>query len=310
VKESVLDPGNRAALQALVSLAGVVGLGALLSGAVLHRVGLRHRDAGFAAFEVFVVVAALMAAIATATLGLTFLSRGEAISGTDLFRISTPLLVSLVLLVLLTSAARFLTAAGDLSANFPIYLATLFAAIVVGIAPVFVAPDPADIMGLVAGILVAGLLIGWAFLLLERRSLRSNRRNAQRRLAKLSIEGFLPVQRALRAMIPTADINPEVQVVCWTYKGKLYLDQSEARRLCRIVDESWADLLEGRALPSLDETVLSGCALKTTVFPWPPKFTMVVNLRSRDASEPDIHDLRVNEHGLFDVTDLQIFAGV
>lgn len=309
MKEQVLDPGNRAALQTLAGLSGVVGLSALVSGVVLSRSGPRHRDAGFAAFEVFVVVAAVSAAIFTAFLCVLLLNRDEAISNTDLFRVSAPLLVSLVLLVLLTSVARFSPVTGDLSSSFPILLATLFAAVVVGIAPGLMAPDPGEIAVVIAGILAIGMVLGWIFLLFERSSLRGKRRNAHQRLEELSADGFAPLQCPLATMVPDIREGADIpRIVCWTRKDRLYLEQTEARQLCDVVDKRWADLAKGDAMPPLGETVLTRCALKTTVLPWPPKFFMTVTIHRRSGADNAIHELRVNERGLFDVTDLGLFS--
>jgi hypothetical protein len=66
---------------------------------------------------------------------------------------------------------RFATLPGDLSSNFPILLATLFGAVVVGAAPVFLAPAPSAILIVAGGTLVIGVLAGLAFLSLERFSL-------------------------------------------------------------------------------------------------------------------------------------------
>jgi hypothetical protein len=308
VKDQVLDSGNRAALQALASLSGVVGLSALVSSLVLSRSGPRHRDAGYAAFEVFVVVAAATAAIFTAFLSVLLLSRDEAIVDADLFRVSAPLLVSLALLVLLTSVARFSPAAGDLSSSFPILLATVFAAVVVGVAPGLMAPDPGEIAVVVAGILAIGMALGWSFLVFERSSLLGKRRNARQRLERLSADGFVPHLCPLATMIPDIPEGTDApHIVCWVHKDRLYLEQTEARRLSSVVDKSWADFTSGDAMPPLGETVLTRCSLKTTVLPWPPKFFMTVAIHRRGKSNSAVHELRVGERSLFDVTNLGLF---
>jgi hypothetical protein len=309
VKEQALDPGNRAALQTLASLAGVVGLSALVSGVVLSRNGPRHRDAGFATFEVFVVVAAVIAAIFTAFLCVLLLNRDEPIADSDLFRVSAPLLIAFVLLVLLTSVARFSTAMGDLSSNFPILLATVFAAVLVGLAPGLIAPKPGEIVLVAVGILAIGMLLGWGFLLFERSSLLGRRRDTRQRLEKLSADCFLPLEFSLTAMVPDIQGEPEAQrIVCWIQKDRLYLDQTEARRLSEAVDKSWASLANGNALPPLGKMMLVECALKTTVLPWPPKFSMIVTIHQRGKSSNKIHELKVGKRGLFDVTSLGLFA--
>lgn len=309
MKDQVLDPGNRAALQALASLSGVVGLSALVSSLVLSRSGPRHRDAGYAAFEVFVVVVAATAAIFTAFLSVLLLNRDEAIADTELFRVSAPLLVSLALLVLLTSVARFSPAVGDLSSSFPILLATVFAAVVVGVAPGLMAPDPGEIAVVVAGILAIGMALGWSFLLFERSSLLGKRRGVRQRLEKLSADGFVPLPCPLATMIPDIPEGADApRIVCWVRKDRLYLEQTEARRLCDVVDKSWANLANGDAIPPLGETVLTQCALKTTVLPWPPKFFMIVTIHRRGGPDSAVHELKVNERGLFDVTRLVLFS--
>jgi hypothetical protein len=309
MKEQALDPGNRAALQTLASLAGVIGLSALVSGVVLSRSGPRHRDAGFAAFEVFVVIAAVVAAIFTAFLCVLILSRDEPVSDSDLFRVSAPLLVALVLLVLLTSVARFSTATGDLSSNFPILLATVFSAVIVGLAPGLIAPDPGEIAAVAAGILVIGMLLGGGFLLFERSSLLGRRRDTRRRLEKLSADGFNPLEFSLTALVPDLLGETKTQrIVCWIYKDRLYLDQTEARRLSDVVDERWTSLAIGDASPPLGAKMLVECALKNNLLTWPPRFSMVVTIHQRGKPNNEVHELTIGERGLFDVTDLSLFA--
>jgi hypothetical protein len=309
VKEQVLDPGNRAALQALASLSGVIALSALLSSLVLARSGPRHRDAGYAAFEVFVVVVAATAAIFTAAICVVLLNRDEAISGSDLFRVSAPLLVSLVLLALLASAVRLSPAVSNLSSNLPILLATVFAAVVAGLAPGLMAPDPSEIVIVVAGILAIGMVLGWSLLLLERFRLLGKRKNVRERLERLLADGFVPRQCQLTGLIPNLQDGPDIrQFVCWIRKDRLFLDQTEARRLCEAVDQSWAELASGDAGQPLGETILTQCALKTTVLPWPPKFFMTGTIHQHGKSANAIHKLSVNERGLFDVTDLELFS--
>ncbi|HEU5252164.1 MAG TPA: hypothetical protein VFU16_02420 [Solirubrobacterales bacterium] len=308
MKEQALDPGNRAALQALASLSSVVGLSALVSSLVLSRSGSRPRDAGYATFEVFVVVAAATAAIFTAFLSVLLLNRGEAVSGADLFRTAAPLLVSLVLLVVLTSVARF-SPSGDLATNFPILLATVSAAVVVGVAPGLMAPDPTAITLVVAGILGLGMAFGWVFLMFERHSLHGKRREVHRRLEKLSVEGFVPFLHPLEPLIPKSRKETDMaEIVCWERKGKLYLDQSEARQLRDAVDRGWTDLTNGNAIPPLGTTILSQCSLKTKLLPWPPKFLMTVTVHRRGEGVNAAHELKVSEHGLFDITALGLFA--
>jgi hypothetical protein len=275
---------------------------------VLSRSGPQHRDAGYAAFEVFVVVVAATAAIFTAAICVLLLSRGEAISGGDLFRASTPLLVSLLLLALLASVVRFSSAVGALSSNLPILLATVFAAVVVGLMSGLMAPGPGGIAILVAGILAAGIALGWGFLLIERSSLLGKRETTRKRLEGLSVDGFIPLQCALAKMLPSTDESDLRQIVCWVRRDRLYLDQTEARRLCEAVSNSWTALVNGDAMPPLGETVLIRCALKTTVLPWPPKFFMSAAVHRRGTPDNAVHKLRVNERGLFDVTDLGLFS--
>ncbi len=288
-----------------MGLSGVVGLSALLSGVVIDRVGPRQRDAGFAAFEVFTVVAAVTAAVLTAALSLVFLSRDEAISDTDLFRVSAPALVALLLLVVLTSVARFSILTDALSNNFPILLSALFAAMLAGAMPIFLVVKVSEIIVAVAAILTAGMVVGWFFLVLERRHLGEKRRDAQRRLSGLAADGYVPVKCSLRAAVPSTADQPEIlDAVCWAREEGCYLDQAEARRLCRRVDARWAALGSGEAAPPLAKSVMTEARLKTTVWPWPPRFVMKLAIHLRGAIDAEHFELNVDERGLFDVTVL------
>lgn len=218
-------------------------------------------------------------------------------------------MIALVLAVALTSVGRFATLTGDLSSNFPILLATLFGAVVVGAAPVFLAPAPSAILIVAGGILVIGVLVGLAFLSLERFNLSGQRRRTHERLRKLSADGYLPEKRRLQAVVPSADGEPAaLSVVCWTHKGRTYLDQTEARRLCRTADTRWSDLIDGKAAPPIGEIVLRKCFLKTILWPWPPKFVMVVAIDRPGQSSNEIHRVEVNNLGFFDVSDLGLVA--
>jgi hypothetical protein len=120
---------------------------------------------------------------------------------------------------------------------------------------------------------------------------------------------YLPARQRLQAVVPNANGEPAVlSVVCWTHKGRTYLDQTEAHRLCRTADTRWNDLINGKPAPPVGKVVLGKCLLKTILWPWPPKFVMVVAIDRRGQSSNEIHRVDVNNLGLFDVSDLGLIA--
>jgi hypothetical protein len=98
VKQHLLSDGDRAALQALVPLAGALGVGTI---SALFFGG--RRKPGIAVFELFAIVAVLTAAGSTAYFSVSLLHQNEAITSHELTQTATPLVVAAFLLVFVSA---------------------------------------------------------------------------------------------------------------------------------------------------------------------------------------------------------------
>src|ERR1700710_2387491 len=101
MKEQMLNPGDRAALQGLIPLAGALGAGTIFA---LFFGG--RRKAGFAVFEVFVVIAVLTAVATTAYFCVALLHRNEPISDHELTQTAMPLIVAVFFLAFVSVGSR------------------------------------------------------------------------------------------------------------------------------------------------------------------------------------------------------------
>jgi hypothetical protein len=82
MKEHVLNPSDRAALQGLIPLAGALGAGTIFA----LFFGRRRRGSGTAVFELFAIAAVLAAVGTTAYFCVSLLHRNQAISDRELTR--------------------------------------------------------------------------------------------------------------------------------------------------------------------------------------------------------------------------------
>jgi hypothetical protein len=306
MKEHVLSPDNRAALQGLIALSGALGVGALLARFFLDRDGKEGRDLGFAIFEVFAVVAILTASGLTAYFSVLFLREGEAISDADFAQVSAPLVVAITLLVLLSAVSRI--------SNLPrpwVHLSTLSAtlavAILAGSAVPILNPPPSMIFSIGLAILAAGAVVSWAAMRFERSDLTRRQRIGRERMAKLSASGYMPIEKKLRVAVPgKMGTHEEPTAICWKRDEELYLDQVECHRLSREVSGRWADVAYDKAIPPRGETALVRLALKTTLWKWSASLRLIVAVHDCREPEPDIKTIEANESGLFTVTGLGI----
>lgn len=303
----VLNPGDRAALEGLIALAGVLGVGALLARFFPDRKGAREQDVGFTVFEVFSVIAILTTAGVTAYSSVLFLHQGEAITNDDFTRAAAPLVVSLVLLVLLVAFARFSRLPGGPWAHMSTLTATLVMAVAAGSIAPLLALRPEDIVAVGVSVLALGACFAWLFLRLERFIVGGRERQQRERVAKLSAAGFRPMEKELQPVVPTILGDASVPVTaCWTKGGRIYLDQPACEQLQRDLDRRWAKLARGEALAPLGETMLSRIETRTFIAPWSPKFLMVLTMFERDRPDALVHKLEVEDNGLFELTKLGI----
>jgi hypothetical protein len=308
VKDHLLDPYTQAALQALVAAAAALGIGALLTRRLFDHSGVRDRDVGFAVFETFSVIAILTACFVTAYFSIKYLQAGEEMSPEQFGQVGAPLVIAVVLLVLLTAIARFSELPGGAGGHIPTILVTVFFALVVGFLiplqtskPEYIALESSTIL------LVAGL-VGFGFLRIERFWINDSMKAARKRLVRLTSEGYKPVESSLLPGLPTDESSAAVgRVICWSRKGRLFLDQAECRRVGTAVDERWERLAAGEAMPPLNNPMLTQLGFKFTIAPWPPRprlMLIVTTARADGESEPT--RIEAGPAGLFDVTELDL----
>lgn len=301
MKEQLMDASTRAAFQGLIAAAAAIGIGALLTGNFFDRSGRRDRDVGLTVFEDFSVVAILTGSFMTGYFSIEYLRTGQAVSDVQFGQVGAPLVVSVVLLVLLRTTARFSALPGGVGNHIPTISVTVLAALTVAFMVTLQSAQPEYIVPAGGALLAVGALLGGAFLLIERRWLNDNRRMARRRIASLASKGYKPAESLLLPALPGTS---GFAIVCWSKKGRTYLDQTECRRLLAEVDRRWGDWAAGKNLPPLGDSMLTRIDLKTTALPWPPRLTLTTETSGLGERESRSQRLMVNSDGLFDVTDL------
>lgn len=306
MKEHLLNANDRAAFQGLIALAGAIGIGALLAGSFFDRSGARDRDVGLTVFEVFSVVAILTASAMTAYFSIEYLHAGEAVSGAQFGQVGAPLVGATALLALLRATSRFTALPGGLGNHLATIAVTAFGAVVIAFVISLQTSEAEYVVPGSGLILIIGALIGWFFLQIERFFLNDNERKARIRVATRAAAGYEPEKTVLGPGLPEAVSGLDgLKVVVWKKKDRIYLDQTESRRLQVAVEERWADLAAGQALPPLKDAMLIKLDLTTKLVPWPPRFLLTVETSTGGQVEAP-KPAEVNSDGLFDITDLGI----
>jgi len=241
MKEQFLSDGDRAALQALVPLAGALGVGTIFA---LFFGG--RRKAGLAVFELFAIVAVLTAAGTTAYLSISLLHRGTAITSHELAQTATPLLVAAMLLVVVSVFARLPGSMERLLTLVPLALAGAVIAAFLAGSTWSVGPENASLVAV--AILAIGALIGLCAWALERLDVRWDHRVERRRLAELYGAGYLPDERPLRFAVPQGkDFAASALLGCWSRDGRFYFDLTSLRQLRTETSARWHALSLGEA---------------------------------------------------------------
>jgi len=173
-----LSDGDRAALQALVPLAGALGVGtifALFFGS--------QRKSGLAVFELFAIVSVLTAVGSTAYFAIALLHQNEAISSHDLTQTAMPSLVAVFLLVFISAFARMPAAGLRVFTLLPL---ALFGAVIAALlASSTWSADPASASLVALIMLGVGALVGALAWLVDRLDIGWDRRWEHRRLTGL-----------------------------------------------------------------------------------------------------------------------------
>jgi hypothetical protein len=158
VKEQVLNPSDRAALQGLIPLAGALGAGTIFA----LFFGGRRRGSGIAVFELFAIVAVLAAVGTTAYLAIGLLHANEAISDHILTQTAMPLVFAVFLLVLVSVLSRLPGSAKRIFSLLPLILiAGAVAAWLAGSAWSFGPEETAVMAALILGVGGLAAVLAW-----------------------------------------------------------------------------------------------------------------------------------------------------
>jgi hypothetical protein len=309
MKENLLDAGNRAALQGLITVASALGIGALLSQYFFLRRGARDLDVGFAVFEVVAVATILTASGVSAFASLLLLHSGKEISDSQFAQASAPLVVAIILLLLLSAMAKFSNLHGGIGGHLSTFAVTAWIGAVLALAASRLAPEPGSLVVIVFVILAIEAGVAWFFMRIERFGMNGSQESMRERTATLSSSGYRPKEMTLRPAVPQPRVgDPRLGLVCWSKKDRIYLDQPGCLRLRNEVHERWTGLANGETLAPVGEVVLTEIDTKTAVLPWPPKFQMIIKTHKQGNPDIESYTLPVNSEGLFDLTELDIVS--
>jgi hypothetical protein len=298
-----MDASTRAAFQGLIAAAAAIGIGALLAGDFFGRSGRRDRDVGFTVFEVFSVIAILTGSFMTGYFSIAYLKAGEEVSDAQFAQVGIPLIVSVALLVLLRTIAKFSALHGGLGNHVATIAITVFSALVIPFVVTLQSARPEYIIPEGGLILAVGAILGGAFLLIERYWVNDSKKAAKRRVAGLASKGYQPNETPLRPGLPG---GRQFAIVYWSKKGKIYLDPAECCRLKAEVDRRWDGLVAGDELPPLGELILTRVAVTTKAIPWPPHQTFTLEVSGINDRSNRQRELAADSEGLFDITDLAL----
>ncbi|HKT82236.1 MAG TPA: hypothetical protein VJQ84_00190 [Solirubrobacterales bacterium] len=301
MKEQVLSQGDRAALQALVPLAGALGAGTIFA---LFFSG--RRKAGFAVFELFTIVAVLTAVGSTAYFSIALLHQNEAIAGQDLTRTATPLLVAAVLLVFVSVFARLPGSFTRVIALLPLAVVAIVIAALLTSNTWFAQPE--SIVPLAGAILAVGALVGVLAWGAERLDVDWDRRWERRRLTRLYAEGYLPEEKPLQIALPRPGGREQMtEISCWTRKGRTFLDLPTGWHVRAETHRLWREQAVGEARPPAGSRIL----LRLQIWPRIPLLRKRARLgfhllEPARAAEARLVELEPNDDGVFDLTELGV----
>lgn len=301
MKQHLLSDGDRAALQALVPLAGALGVGTIFA---LFFGG--RRKSGVAVFELFAIVAVLTAVGSTAYFAIALLHRNEAISSHELTQTAMPLLVAVFLLVFVSAFARL--PANGLRALTLFPLALLGAVIAALLASSTWSDDPGSASLAALLMLGVGAIVGAGAWLVDRMDIGWDRRCEHRRLTGLYSAGYLPTEKEPRLALPQQHgETPSQELACWVKRGRFYLDIPGWLNLRREAGERWRAFAIGEARPPVGSAILIRVKVGFRV-PWLRDHAVVrvSVLEPAHGGEARVREVRSNEDGHFDVTELGI----
>lgn len=301
VEQIPLSDGDRAALQALVPLAGALGVGTIFA---LFFGG--RRRSGTAVFELFAIVAVLTAAGSTAFFSISLLHQNEAITSHELTQTATPLLVAAFLLVFVSVFARLPGSGLRLFALVPLALCGALIAALLASTSWSAEPENASLAALI--ILGVGAVLWGCTWALERLDIGWDRRWEHRRLTRLYAAGYLPDEKNLEVVLPRRDGDGSgSEIACWARKGRSYMDIPSWLHLRREAGARWRAFATGEAQPPVGSAILVHVKLGYRIpLIRDRAFVRVSILEPAKGGEAREHEVRANDDGLFDVTELGV----
>lgn len=297
MKEQVLGASDRAALQSLIPLASAIGVGTMFA----LFFGSRKRTA-YALFEIFAIVAVLVAAALTAATAISLLHRDTAISDHELTLTAMPLVVAAFLLVFVTVLAR-LRAADDKSwSMLPIGLLCVYLAATLTLRVWAVTPENASLVAF--GLLVVGGALSFGVGLWERRSARGKRGGQVTAVAKKVAAGYLPDRKPLLLSLPEAEGASPPNLQCWVRQGQTFLDFEGCRRLRELVDERWDAVGAAKSQPPAGGTILALVELRYRVPFRRPRPEVRISTVTVPGGGRNTKRVPINDADFFDVSGL------
>lgn len=300
MKENLLNPSDRAALQGLIPLAGALGAGTIFA----LFFGGKRRGSGIAVFELFAIVAVLVSVGTTAYFAIALLHANEAISDRELTQTSTPLIFAVFLLVLVSVLARLPGSAERIFSVLPLLLiAGCVAAYLASSAWSFKPGDTVLMAILILGVGGLTALAAWGG---DRLDSRWERRNAQRRFVRLSVAGYRVEEREIRAALPARRSGGRPpSLSCWTRKDSVYLDGIALAQLRDRARHSWDRLAEEKGRPPEGSLVVTEAyASHRSLALFGKRSARIAIFEPGSDEEIRVHALEANDDRLFDVTEL------
>ncbi|HEX3736783.1 MAG TPA: hypothetical protein VHV53_04510 [Solirubrobacterales bacterium] len=299
MKERLLSPDDRAALQSLIPLAS--GLGA---GTIFGLIFVGRRRASFAVFEAVAIVAVLVAVSTTAYYCIALLHRGTALTNKELVETALPLVVAALLLILVSIVARLRGATRRVMVLLPLVLVAVVATIELASSGAAIEPEAAPVVAL--AILAGGAGFGALGTLVDSRGRRTLRRAEQDRLALLAGRGYVPDAVPLAVALPRLPEEtgaPSVDV--WRRGESRFVDGPGAVRLRDAVDHRWQALADGEARAALGPLVLLEVERRRGARRGAASGELRLAMLRPGTEEPRrTATLAANADGLFDVTEL------
>ena len=290
----MLNPSDRAALQGLIPLAGALGAGTIFA---LFFGG--RRKAGFAVFEVFVVIAVLTAVASTAYFCIALLHRDQAITDHDLTQTATPLIVAVFFLSLVSIGARI---PGKLERAVPIIvIAVLGGALAAWLASSTWSATPENASIVAVLILGVGMLLGLVAWTADTAHLRSARKGERRRVERLCKLGYAPAHGTLGLALPLRKGEGRPQLGYWTRGGQVFLDLDALLNLRAEADKRWYALSDGDASLPDGHPVLLRVEINS-LFSWLLSKPSVRLATTSPGGGEHVRELERNDNGLFDVS--------